>query len=92
VAKQTNRKKAPSRRRNYEPVVEETGIQKFTPTGWANWLGFILFGGLAIVTAVETILAFGRSGHTDWVVALVLTALFAWMAVLFAITHWKDYI
>ena len=88
-----NTKKKASRRRNYEPVVEETGLSKVTPTGWANWMGFILFGVLGIAVGVETVVAAtSRSDHTDWIVALVVTVLSCWMAFLFAITHWKDYI
>lgn len=86
-------KKKASRRRNYEPVVEETGLQKFTPTGWANWMGFVLFSILGVATAVETVIAATtRSDHTDWIVAGVMAVLCVWMAILFAITHWKDYI
>ncbi len=86
------RKRKGGRRRNYEPAVELTGIRKLLPSGWANWVGFALFGTLAVSLAVEFVVALGRDGHTDWVAALVLTGLFAWIAVLFAITRWKDYI
>lgn len=93
MASGKNSKKKASRRRNYEPVVEETGLKKFTPTGWANWMGFILFGILGLVTAGETVSAASTRGdHTDWVVSGVLAVLCLWMAFLFAITHWKDYI
>ena len=87
-------KKTASRRRNYEPVVVETGLQKVTPTGWANWVGFVLFFLLGITLAVETVIAVTTRfpGHTDWIVALVMSVLCFWMAFLFAITHWKDYI
>lgn len=88
----STKKKQGGRRRNYEPTVELTGIRKLLPTGWANWLGFVLFGLCAIALFVEFIVALGRSGHTDWVAALVLCGLFTWITVLFAITRWKDYI
>ncbi len=85
-------KKKGGRRRNYEPTVEVTGIRKLLPTGWANWLGFCLFGSLSIALLAEFFVALGRTGHTDWIPALILSFAFAWIAVLFAITHWKDYI
>lgn len=80
------------RRRNYEPKVELTGFRRLLPTGWGNWVGFLLFGLLSVALAVEFFVALGREGHTDWIAALVMTGLFAWIAVLFAITRWKDYI
>ncbi len=93
VAKSSrNTKKSGGRRRNYEPTVELTGIKKLLPTGWANWLGFILFGVLAAALLVEFIRALNRDGHTDWIAAAVLCGLFTWITALFAITRWKDYI
>ena len=86
------RNKKGGRRRNYEPKVELTGIRKLLPTGWGNWTGFLLFGVLAIALAIEFVVALGRGGHADWVAALVMTGLFVWIAVLFSITRWKDYI
>ena len=80
------------RRRNYEPKVEITGIHRFLPTGWANWLGFGLFGGLGIAFAIESAVATTRTGHTDWIAAIVVTVLCCWITYLFAITRWKDYI
>lgn len=89
----TSSKKKGGRRRNYEPTVEATGIKKFFPTGWANWVGTCLFGFLSIALFVEFIVALGRrSEHTDWIPAIILAFAFAWIAVLFAITRWKDYI
>jgi hypothetical protein len=88
----SKKKKKGGRRRNYEPTVELTGIRKLLPTGWGNWLGFILFGVLALALFAEFIRALGRSGHTDWIAAGVLSGLFAWITALFAITRWKDYI
>ncbi len=72
--------------------MELTGVKKLLPTGWGNWLGFILFGVLAVALFVEFIRALGRDGHTDWIAAAVLGVLFAWITTLFAITRWKDYI
>lgn len=88
----SRKKKQGGRRRNYEPTVELTGIKKFLPTGWANWLGFGLFGLLGVAMLVEMVVAFDRNGHYDWIAALVLAGGFIWIAYLFAITRWKDYI
>ena len=88
-----NTKKKSGRRRNYEPNVELTGIRKLLPTGWGNWIGFCLFGLLAIALLAEFVSALGRSGqYNDWIPAIVLSFAFGWIAVLFAITRWKDYI
>ena len=87
----SNKKKA-GRRRNYEPNIELTGIRKLLPTGWGNWIGFCLFGFLAVALLIEFFVALGRTGHNDWIPALGLSFAFAWIAVLFAITRWKDYI
>ena len=88
----SSKKKQGGRRRNYEPTVELTGFKKLFPTGWANWLGFGLFGICTLALVVEFVVALGRDGHTDWIAALVLAGLFGWITVLFAITRWKDYI
>lgn len=88
----TTKKKQGGRRRNYEPTVELTGVKKLLPTGWANWLGFSLFGFCAAALIVEFFVALGRTGHTDWIAAIGLAGLFVWITVLFAITRWKDYI
>lgn len=87
-----DKKKKGGRRRNYEPTVELTGIKKLLPTGWANWLGFTLFGVCTVALLVEFVVALGRDGHTDWIAAIGLAGLFGWITVLFAITRWKDYI
>ena len=72
--------------------MELTGIYKLLPSGWANWIGFVLFGLLTLALLVEFFVALGRDGHTDWVAALGLSFLFGWITVLFAITRWKDYV
>jgi hypothetical protein len=92
TSKSKSKKKQGGRRRNYEPAVELTGFKKLLPTGWGNWLGFVLFGLSTMALLVEFVVALGRDGHTDWIAALVLAGLFAWITVLFAITRWKDYI
>lgn len=88
----SSKKKQGGRRRNYEPTVELTGIKKLLPTGWGNWLGFVLFGVSTLALLIEFVVALGRDGRTDWIAALVLAGLFGWITVLFAITRWKDYI
>lgn len=92
VGRRNSKKKSSGRRRNYEPNVELTGFRKLLPTGWANWTGFCLFGFIAIALLVEFGNALSRTGYNDWIPALILAFAFAWIAVLFAITHWKDYI
>lgn len=85
------KKKSGGRRRNYEPKVELTGIQRFLPTGWANWLGFAMFGALGLAFFIEGFVALSRP-HYDWVMSFIISVLCVWIAYLFAITRWKDYI
>lgn len=79
------------RRRNYERKVEEVGIQRWIPRGWANIAGTIMFGLLAIAVAVEAVLAIGRrSGAADPLAAAIVTVLLAWMTVSFARNRLED--
>lgn len=89
--KQT-KKKSVGRRRNYEPKVELTGVQKILPTGWANWLGFAMFGLLGLAFLIEGGVALRRTEHLDWAVSFIVSGLCLWIAYLFSITRWKDYI
>ena len=51
------KKKGGGRRANYAPAATEVGGRKYLPVGWANWLGFVMFGLLGVAFFAETIAA-----------------------------------
>lgn len=89
-----NRKKAQGgrgRRANYAPAVDQVGSRKYLPVGWANWLGFVMFGLICIALAVETVAGAVEGGRgTDPIAAGVMTIAFAVMTYLFGTTRVKD--
>lgn len=91
MARSTTRKKGSGRsRRNYTTPVERTGWKRFQPTGWANWLGLIIFGIIFVALVVETLQATFEGRGTDPIAAVVMTAAFGWMVYLFATTRVTD--
>ncbi len=87
---QTTKKKSGGRRANYAPAATEVGTRKYLPVGWANWLGFVMFGLLGIAFLAETIAATAESRGTDPIAAAGMTVIFAVMTYLFATTRVKD--
>ena len=85
IGKRTEEKaKAAGRRRNYERKVVETGVQRFQPRGWANWVGTLMFGLLAIAMFVDAALAASDGRGADPIAAVAVAGLMGWMAILFA--------
>lgn len=84
------KKKAGGRRANYAPATTEVGARKYLPIGWANWLGFVMFGLIAIAFLAETINAISERRGADPIAAGVMTVVFAVMAYLFGTTRVKD--
>jgi hypothetical protein len=84
------RKRGGGRRANYAPAVDQVGIRRFLPVGWANWLGFVMFGLIAIALLAETLVAISETRGADPVAAAAMTAAFAVMAYLFGTTRVKD--
>lgn len=84
------RKGASSGRRNYATPAEVTGWKRFQPTGWANWLGLVIFGIIFVALIVETAQATIEGRGTDPIAAALVTAGFGWMVYLFATTRVKD--
>lgn len=78
------------RRANYAPAVDQVGARKYMPVGWANWLGFFLFGIIGIALAVETVVAAAEGRGSDPIAAGIMTIAFAVMTYLFATTRVKD--
>ncbi|MGD9697235.1 MAG: hypothetical protein AB7V42_16430 [Thermoleophilia bacterium] len=90
MARNDKRKKSGGRRANYAPAADAVGTRKYIPVGWANWLGFIMFGLITIALAAETIRATIDRRGADPVAALVMTVVFAVMTYLFATTRVRD--
>jgi hypothetical protein len=87
---QSAKKKTAGRRANYAPAATEVGGRKFLPVGWANWLGFVMFGLLGIAFLAETIRATIETRGADPIAAGGMTIIFAVMTYLFATTRVKD--
>ncbi len=85
IGKRTDEKpKSGGRRRNYERKIVETGIQRFRPKGWANWIGAGMFGLIGVAMAVDAVYAATNGRGADPVAAAVTAGLMGWMSVLFA--------
>lgn len=78
------------RRANYAPAAETVGTRKYLPVGWANWLGFFLFGLIGIALFFETIAATVQERGADPIAAGIMTVVFFTMTYLFATTRVKD--
>lgn len=78
------------RRAAYAPAVDQVGVRKYLPIGWANWLGFVMFGLICIALFAETIAATVQHRGADPIAAGIMTVVFAIMTYLFATTRVKD--
>ena len=78
------------RRANYAPAADAVGTRKYMPVGWANWLGFWLFGLIGIALFCETIAATIQHRGADPIAAGIMTVVFFIMTYLFATTRVKD--
>jgi hypothetical protein len=85
-----NTERKGGRRANYAPAPDQVGTRKYLPVGWANWLGFWLFGLIGIALAVETVVATIEQRGADPIAAGVMTVTFFIMTYLFATTRIKD--
>jgi hypothetical protein len=90
VARGRGKRKGGGRRANYAPAASEVGYGRFVPIGWANWLGFVLFGVITIALFVEAINATIEDRGNDNIAAAVMCVVFAVMTYLFATTRVKD--
>jgi hypothetical protein len=90
VARATKQKRGGGRRANYAPAVDQVGTRKYLPIGWANWLGFVMFGLITVALLAETIRATVDQRGADPVAAAAMTCVFAIMTYLFATTRVKD--
>lgn len=87
---QSTKKKSGGRRANYAPAPSAVGGRKFLPVGWANWLGFVMFGLLSVAFFAETIAATAQERGADPIAAAGMTAIFVVMTYLFGTTRVKD--
>ena len=87
---QSTKKKTGGRRANYAPAASEVGGRKYLPVGWANWLGFVMFGLLGLAFFAETIAATAQTRGADPIAAAAMTVIFVVMTYLFATTRVKD--
>lgn len=78
------------RRANYAPAADAVGTRKYMPVGWANWLGFCLFGLIGIALFCETIAATIEQRGSDPIAAGIMTIVFGVMTYLFATTRVED--
>lgn len=90
MARNDRKKKTGGRRANYAPAADAVGTRRYIPVGWANWLGFIMFGLITIALAAETVRATLDGRGADPVAALVMTVVFGVMTYLFATTRVRD--
>lgn len=81
--------KPAGRRRNYQSANERSALDGRLPRGWANWLGFVLFGVCAIAVLAWAVVYVGRGDMSDAIVAGGVGISLAYMTFLFATTHLK---
>ncbi len=78
------------RRRNYAPKPDEIGTRKYLPIGWANWLGFVLFGLITLAMAAEFVASIVESRGADPIAAGVMTFGLGYMVYLFGTVRLRD--
>jgi hypothetical protein len=83
-------KRAGGRRANYAPLAHTVGIRRFLPFGWIMWVGWIMFGLLALAMFSEIFFAIAGNHFTDSLGAVLMTGLFGWIFWLFGISRLKD--
>ena len=84
------RRKGRGRRANYAPDPKESGYRKYLPRGWANWLGFFLFGLIGIAIFADCIAAISQGRGADPIAAFLLGCAFVIVTYLFATNRITD--
>lgn len=90
MARAKNQGRKGGRRANYAPAVDQVGGRRYLPTGWANWMGFVMFGLITGALLVETVRAIAVARGADPIAAGAMTIVFATMTYLFGTTRVKD--
>lgn len=96
--KNSKPKRAGGRRANYAPLAHTVGARRYFPYGWIMWVGWVMFGLLAVGMFAEIFFAAAaaagdgpRAGYWgDVFGSLLMTALFGWMFWLFGTSRLKD--
>lgn len=88
--KKNQPKRAGGRRANYAPLAHTVGSRQYFPYGWAMWVGWVLFGLLAIAMFIEIFAAGADGAWTDVFGAILMGTLFSWMFWLFGISRLRD--
>jgi hypothetical protein len=78
------------RRANYAPVQTSVGYRKYLPVGWANWLGFCLFGFICIALVAEVFWAAAHDRGADPIAAAIMALAFGYMVYLFGTNRITD--
>ncbi len=82
--------KGGGRRANYAPVETSVGYRKYLPLGWANWLGFFLFGFIFIALLVAIPWSAAHHRGTDPIAAAIMAVAFGYIVYLFATNRITD--
>lgn len=83
-------KRAGGRRANYAPLAHTVGVRRFFPFGWVMWLGWIMFGLLAIVMVASIFTSFAAGNYVDIIGGIIMAGLLGWMFWLFGTSRLKD--
>jgi hypothetical protein len=86
----STKKRTGGRRANYAPAASEVGYRRYLPIGWANCLGFVMFGLITVALFAETINAAMEQRGNDPIAAGIMTVVFAVVTYLFGTTRVKD--
>jgi len=86
----SRRKRTKGRRANYAPNPTDVGLRRFLPVGWANWLGFGMFGFICVALCAEVVAATVQHRGLDPVAAAIMAVAFAWITYLFGTNRITD--
>ncbi len=96
MAPKKNKKlrRAGGRRANYAPLAHTVGGRRFIPFGWIMWVGWVMFGVLAVAMFAEIFFAAAAAMQDgfwgDVFGAVLMTGLFGWMFWAFGTARLKD--
>ena len=90
MARGRDRNRSRGRRANYAPVSTSVGYRRFLPLGWANWLGFFLFGFICVALIVAVPWSIAHDRGSDWIAASIMAVAFGWIVYLFATNRITD--
>ncbi len=88
--KNTGPKRSGGRRANYAPLAHTVGTRQYLPFGWIMWLGWVMFGLLALLMFVEIVVSAATGQYTNSIGAVIMTSLAGWIFWLFGTSRLKD--